>query len=417
MTFSSLPVEGQIYFAPGLTPTHINVLLMWASILPLVGMVPTIWLLTKEAGVVICMKLGASFTLLGCIVRYIPCLWSPQTRHEHSELAVMMLHVGQILNACAYPLFMASPSQLSATWFASGHRNTATAVSVVFCEIGYAIAFFIPSFSIDLPLILLMELLQALLAAVCTFSLVFMPGRPRRRGSVVGLKTMSPLSVLAMEIGQALSNGPFMMLAICMGISGGAWTGWCPDISAVMVGTFTEEQGNQLSLVANLATIFGGIVIGPITDRFFPHSFKWPMVIMMILCLASFSWFTLALPTPSHYVNRVPHLRDVRQESFTTLNIPVVLTGLLQGATVPLAYELCSQLLYPLTEGTSGGLYQLFVNSGQLLFLLVPITFKKKHWYNFWCLISIVIGLCGVLSVNHVKRTKFSEASKNYGSM
>jgi len=314
-------------------------------------------------------------------------------------------------------LFMASPSQLSASWFSPRYRNTITAISVVFCEIGYAIAFFIPNFSNDVPLILLVELFIALLAAICTFTLVFLPGRPKRRGSTAGLKRPSAITVLSLEVGQAFRNCSFVVVAMAMGLCGGVWTGWCPDIADVMVGTFTEDQGDQLSLVANLATIAGGIAIGPITDRLFPHSFKWPMVIMMVLCVASFTWFTIALPTPSRYVNKDPSFREVRAESFSTLNIPVALTGLLEGATVPLAYELCSQLLYPLSEGTSGGLYQIFVNSGQLLFLLVPITFKHKHWYNFWCLFSIVVGLAGLLSVNHVKRTKPLELAKNYGSV
>lgn len=416
MTFSSLPSESQRYYS-ALTPAHINLLLMWSAVLPLVGMIPTIWLLTKADGVVLCMKLGASFTLLGCIVRYIPSLWSEETRHLYSGFAVVLLHCGQILNGCAYPLFMASPSQLSATWFPADRRTTVTAISVVFCEIGSAIAFFIPSFSSNIPFILLMELLMAFVIGVCTLCLIFIPGHPRRRGSTAGLKEPpTALETLKLEVGQAVQNKQFMTVAVTMGICGGVWTGWCPAIASVLSGTFTENQGDQLSLVANMATIMGGIVIGPITDRFFPKHFKWPMVIMMAMCVVSFSWFTIALPTPSHFVNKAPNLKDVRKESFTILNIPVILTGLLEGATVPLAYELCSQLLYPLSEGTSGGLYQLFVNFGQLSFLLVPMLFKKR-WYNFWCLVSVVIGLCGVLSVKHVYRAKTIEPCKGYGTL
>lgn len=393
---------------------------MWAAILPLVGMLPTIWLLTQAGGVVLCMKLGAFFTLCGCIVRYIPTMWCDETRHAYVGSTLCLLHVGQILNACAYPLFMASPSQLSATWFSQRHRNTVTAIAVVFCEIGYAIAFFIPSFSMNLPLILLVELVIALVAAICTCTLVFIPRLPKRRGSTANFKMIpSPLETLRMEVGVALCNKQFMIAAITMGLCGGVWTGWCPDIAAVLVGTFTEDQGDQLSLVANLATIVGGIAIGPIADRYFPDSFKWPMVTMLMLCALFFAWFTVALPTPFRFLNKEPTLKGLRKESFATLNIPVVLTGLLEGATVPLAYELCSQMLYPLSEGTSGGLYQLFVNTGQLLFLLVPILFNKR-WYNIWCLFSILVGLGGLLSVRHVLRAKsvtIDSPKKGYGTV
>jgi len=124
-------------------------------------MLPTIWLLTKPGGVVLCMKLGvflpskialifgdlrlcshfvdalfATFQQRG-VTRQDMQTWSflfllfsllRRWKYRAQRATLCLLHLGQILNACAYPLFMASPSQLSATWFSHGHRNTVTAL-------------------------------------------------------------------------------------------------------------------------------------------------------------------------------------------------------------------------------------------------------------------------------------------------
>ena len=56
-----------------------------------------------------------------------------------SEGSLALAHLAQILNSCAAPLLYCLPPKLSAAWFATERRNTATAFAfaMIFLGLGY----------------------------------------------------------------------------------------------------------------------------------------------------------------------------------------------------------------------------------------------------------------------------------------
>lgn len=251
LTFSSYPLEAMVLY-PGLSKDGVNLLLFWSSIIPVVFMLPAMLILTMKAGLKYCIQLGAFLTLLGSFVRYIPTMLGPTFVTSQPDAAILLLHGGQVLNAMAFPLFMASPTQLSSTWFPAHQRTTVTAVSAIFCEIGYAFAFFIPSFAPSLPEVLLQELNLCLMGFVSSLSLFFLPNHPdRRQPSMASLVTLaietaeeraSPIAELREEVAAAVAKPSFMLLAVLVGVASGVWTGWCPVIPRIMIPHFTERE-------------------------------------------------------------------------------------------------------------------------------------------------------------------------------
>ena len=57
--------------------------------------------------------------------------------------AEILAHTGQIINAAAGPLVMATPSKLSEQWFPPHQRNIATAIGVMSNFVGSGVGFLV----------------------------------------------------------------------------------------------------------------------------------------------------------------------------------------------------------------------------------------------------------------------------------
>ena len=56
-----------------------------------------------------------------------------------------------MLNGLAAPVCMAAPSLISATWFPADQRTTATSLSLLSGNVGFALGFIIGTFILCLP--------------------------------------------------------------------------------------------------------------------------------------------------------------------------------------------------------------------------------------------------------------------------
>ena len=83
------------------------------------------------------MILGAAFVFAGTVIRSIPCFCSQSFRQSFP--AIMMLHVGQMLNAAGGPLCMGTESRLSCLWFRENERATSTSIAVTANAVGTTI--------------------------------------------------------------------------------------------------------------------------------------------------------------------------------------------------------------------------------------------------------------------------------------
>jgi hypothetical protein len=77
----------------------------------------------------------------------------------------------------------------------------------------------------------------------------------------------------------------------------------------------------------------------------------------------------------------------------TALLLPIILTGLAQGAMIPVAYELCAELAHPYGGSISGGLYQLVNNGANSMFVLLAPCFSITI-NNFIMAGTLVATIC-----------------------
>ena len=78
----------------------------------------------------------------------------------------------------------------------------------------------------------------------------------------------------------------------------------------------------------------------------------------------------------------------LENEHYFGLLVIVSIMGFFQGAIVPVSYELCAEMCYPISESVSSAMYQFCVNGGQLLFLLLPFVLEVSY-FTF----AMVLGL------------------------
>jgi len=103
-TISASPNQSMQLF-PGLTESGINTILLYSAVLPFLGMMPCAALLVSKEGVHRCIQVGSILVAVGLCLRSFPAFLSTETRIEHSTTCLSLLHVGQFLNAAAFPFF------------------------------------------------------------------------------------------------------------------------------------------------------------------------------------------------------------------------------------------------------------------------------------------------------------------------
>jgi len=116
--------------------------------------------------------------------------------------------------------------------------------------------------------------------------------------------------------------------------------------------------------------------------------------------IAAFVWFTLSLP--------VIHLVPLIPTNYWLLMAAIVLAGLFQGATGPVFYELCAELVYPVPESTSGALITTVVNLGAVVVLSV-ISYIGMTWANTIQTSSAIFSLILVLFMREQYRRAEAE--------
>ena len=127
----------------------------------------------------------------------------------------------------------------------------------------------------------------------------------------------------------------------------------------------------------------GGIAIGPIADKYFKARLKMLLLILGLLCMLAAMIFMFNFQTPFSDLNQletVATLAILKSSSFNGLLALTFFLGFFQGSIVPVSYELCAEMCYPVSESVSSAVYQFFVNFGQLMFLLLPFALPVQYF-------------------------------------
>eukprot|EP00658_Telonema_sp_P-2_P079202 TRINITY_DN7591_c0_g1_i1.p2 TRINITY_DN7591_c0_g1~~TRINITY_DN7591_c0_g1_i1.p2 ORF type:complete len:163 (+),score=39.21 TRINITY_DN7591_c0_g1_i1:213-701(+) len=124
-----------------------------------------------------------------------------------------------------------------------------------------------------------------------------------------------------------------------------------------------------------------------LSDTIFRRKFKLFIMVAISLCAGSMWWFTLMLPSPFSTDGVLPR-------STTCLAAAIMIQGLTQGMLIPLLYEFCAELTYPVNEGTSAGMLTFIWN---LATLLVLATSSKISTDTPSSMYASALVLCAVL--------------------
>lgn len=314
--------------ATGWNTADITLLAAWGPLVYtlLVLLVPQ---LVQRLGLRASITAGAVLVLAATSVR---CITSA------APWALLLAHLGQILNAAAGPLVLATPSKLSAEWFPPHHRHTATAVAVLAnyagSGIGFAVAFVVNS-SQGVSNLLLAEAGAALvLVAFCAVDHAFFPPRPPLPPSLSA--TVARRTDTVAGVRKLLANPQFVLLCLANGFAEGAYSGWSGVLDPILdpLG-YSQDTASWLGIASTAGVVVGGLVAGAVADRL--PTLKATLVWMFVLGGAFFAWFALlangSLP-----------------QSLALLFVSCTVGSLLLAGAGPLFYEATVESAFPVDE-------------------------------------------------------------------
>lgn len=399
MTWSSVPDISKAYLSTD--DSTLDLWLDWGPTAYCVSVFAALWLLSARLdGLRLSVRVAAMMCFAAALFRCVPLLFSEEDRAGDAHGALLaVIHAAQFLNGAVAPFVVASPSHLSLLWFSDAQRNTATAVANVANALGRAVGFFlgpaVVASTTDLPTLLLLEVALAGLPLVAT--LIYYPAVPANPPSAAAAQVISTLQerrawaearaaaaeegeeaeahgayagllsdsdatikahgsssgsstfiTAAREIGVALRQPSFLILAIAGGAQMAWYGAWSGVLPTVLTPRFTDAQAGSFGSVNTFAGIVGGLLAGLITDH--PRLRKQLGLVVQVLALASAALFAvLALAVPPY--SQLPQL------SYGALLALCGAAGLLRGGTDPLFFELSAEAVYPagVPAGTAGG--------------------------------------------------------------
>lgn len=223
-------------------------------------------------GLRISVLLAALLMVTGKVIQVIP--------YSDETVRTMMLNIGQFIIMAAGPVPISGPPLISATWFPSHERTTATAIATLAGYFGIAMSFtlgptLVPfsnittngtsSYSSDALTLMktrisdYLWLETGILIALFLLLLVYFPSKPPLPPSV-----SSSTSHLSGKKGFSalLKNHSFWILAVLCGLSFGIYYGWLSVLDVVLAKfNVDQETAGWLGCGGTLAGIASGILL------------------------------------------------------------------------------------------------------------------------------------------------------------
>ena len=238
-TYGSVPDATMAYY--GVDESTVDLTLNWGSILFCAVAPGAMWAMTRPRGLQRCVQAAAVLVVAGAALRLVPSALPAPWPGGHPGWTRACVHGGCILNACAGPLVMATPSLLSQVWFHDHERATATAVAVLANNLGTTVGFLLgpalaPSAS-ALPVLLWVELGMA---APALAALVHFPHSPSVPPSPAAARFAAALAAgrppaFGSGLGAVLRSPAAWLIVLAGGVQNGVasdWQGLIPQILA-----------------------------------------------------------------------------------------------------------------------------------------------------------------------------------------
>jgi sugar phosphate permease len=325
--------------------------------------------------------------------------------------AVVLLHIGAILNAVACPPVAVTCTKLSCVWFGERERTSVTALAVVANNAGTAagmlFAPYLVSEANDMPKLMWLQLAYTFAGLVAC--LVYLPAMPPthpspaaavmfERASAAAAATAAAGSAPTMATagGEAaaqfssssssssvaapaeaadldflpaaraiLRNKDFVLMALSCGLAQGLLTTWCSVLSTILPDSYSQTTIGWFSFGSTFASIVGGVVMAFIAQRdSCRRRIKTFIVALLVIAMLSAALFASMLPSPFSSSSLIP-------ASTPVLGTIITLLGWCIGSAYPLAFELAAEQSFPLPEAASGGVLSMWTNACGIALLFV----------------------------------------------
>lgn len=321
------------------------------------------WLLVQRNGLKRSICAGAALCFFASVVRSIPALFSSSFRATHPALTLLLIHVGQTINAAVAPLVVASPAFLSLTWFPVRQRNTATSIANVANAVGRAVGLYLgpalvrgavtaapastagsgssgsewltgPMLSLGghkgssasngddsgIDNLLLANIGVASIPLIC--AIFYLPDHPAFPPSAEALaertrleektKRGSSFAKLCADIRHCLcgNNASLVLLMLSGGLQMAMYGGWSGVLTSALTSAPTNlsmQDAGLLGTLNTLAGIVGGVLTALLCDTpRFNRSLKPIMLLLCALSAVCFGAMALAVPNPFNVIMHMP---------------------------------------------------------------------------------------------------------------
>lgn len=411
------PIASTSKDAFGWDDSTIALLSNWGPISYLISGIFFSWLLDVKGLRISCLLtalLVAVGTALRCITMDPPAV-------------TWLMHAGQMLNGLAGPVTMAGPPTVSATWFPSQERTTATAIGSLFALLGTGSGFIIgPLLVPDVPknatnaslfqfssdvhgpyeshshlddsfsdwmdvnetkeqriskerkaIHMFMYIEAGWSIALFLVMLIYFPRKPplppcpsaslQREGFLNGLKNL-------------LTRKQFWLVGSVYGISLGVLNCWSSVLDVILSPyNIGEKEAGWIGFYA----VCGACVVSLVVARFadiFSRVMKWLVLSFYLVGTGTFVVFALAT------IKIIP--------TSTALFYATIIVGITAlNAAVPLIFELACELAYPTGEGTTNGVLTIINNLAGLIFLFIMMVPDIGSSWTNWTIVG-ASGIC-----------------------
>lgn len=443
ITYGTVPTTTRQYY--GISVHQLDLLINWGSILYVVMAIPMMVVISSPRGLAYSVRLSAILVLLSNVLRCLPSLFFPPKQLDPQSLSsssatttadagtvastsspgtLAILHISQILNACAGPISMTPCALLSHIWFEPRLRTTVTTIAWISSGLGITFSYLACPYIVgdsNIPVLLYSELAVSLLAFVLIFA--HFPQEPTKDSSIHkdnplpdelkesdnnnnnidhenneskpilikkendndnidndnddvvdvvvderGVKRTSAWTILLdciNGIKVSFSSVDSSLAVIAGGIQLGIGSGWGSCLPQVLAGLdFSERVSGVLSFVCSILGSASSLAIGQVNDiRRMRRRHK-------ALALGSFAVSLVFLGAFLLYVRLPGAPRALLEPSHAEALVILCGISVSTSCITPLFYEMLAEITYPVNQAISSGLVALLGNTFAVAYLV-----------------------------------------------
>ncbi|XP_037071709.1 uncharacterized MFS-type transporter C09D4.1-like [Pollicipes pollicipes] len=390
-TFGPITKAAQAAF-PKWNNTIISMLGDMACLAFAVFMAPYCWLLDKYGVRPAILTMAGAMTL-GTAVR---CVSSEQ------GVFTATAFTAAILNGIAGIMAMAVPPHISALWFPTEQRTTATGLSSIANRLGGSGAFLIGPLIVRQPdgvntdatrddVMTLMYVEAGFLAALFLAALAYYPSRPPLPPSA---SAAAPTASFWSGLRQAAKapDLPWVVAVYSLSLGVPAAYFGVLDINVGQIGV-TQDEAGWLGFWAGISSSLSALVVARLTDMFRGHM-KATIIGLLTCAAACFVW-QLAL------------IAEWLPFSLSMLYCSTLLSISFAYSTSPLLLEYAAELSYPVSTDVIGAIISFCFNLVSalylVLFLIKPLS-ENTVWLNYILVFSCAMPVVLMIKTKEVYR-------------